>query len=56
MVKRIVRLRHITMPRPDGTRVPKTTVNWIDDEGMSHVSILDGHVKSSEAHYMVGTV
>lgn len=56
MVNRIVRLSHFTMAQPDGTRVPKTTVNWIDDEGMSHVSLLDGHVAASEAQYMVGAV
>lgn len=56
MVVRIVRLSHFTMAQPDGTRVPKTTVNWIDDDGVSHVSLLDGHVSSAEAQYLVGTV
>ncbi|GAH62131.1 unnamed protein product [marine sediment metagenome] len=55
MVK-ILRLTQTTMAQPDGTRVPKTTVNWIDDDGVSHVSLLDGHVSSAEAQYLVGAV
>lgn len=50
----IVRLQRFTMAKPDGTRVPKTTVNWIDAEGVSHVSLLDGHLTPSEAQAQVG--
>jgi len=52
----IVRLTRTTMARPDGTRVPKTTVNWIDDDGVSHVSLLDGDLSSSEARYQLGVL
>jgi len=53
---RIVRLTHYTMAKPDGTRVPKTTVNWIDDDGVSHVSLLDGDLSSSDARYQLGVL
>jgi len=56
MTIRIVRLTRLTMTQPDGTRVPKTTVNWIDEDGVAHVSLLDGHVSSGEAQYLVGMV
>lgn len=49
----IVRLTKLMSPVRDGTPVPKTTVNWIDDDEVSHVSLLDGHVSAAEARYQL---
>lgn len=53
---KILRLTKLTMTAPDGTRVPKTTVNWIDEDGTARVSLLDGHVEAAEAQYQVGVL